>query len=65
MAISEKDQPINLPSTEFSQKMGAQIVFEARGFAGGRSHLRHSSPRLPLWDSGKYLNLPKTPKKAA
>lgn len=64
MANVEKDQP-SKSSTEFSQKSGAQILYEARGFAGGRSHLRYSSSRLPLWDSGKYLNLPTTSKKAA
>lgn len=64
MANPEKDQP-SKPTTEFSQKTGVQILYEARGLAGGRSHLRYSSPRLPLWDSGRHLNLPTTPKKAA
>ncbi len=64
MANSEKDQQ-NLSTIEFSQKMGPQIVFEARGFSEGINHLRHLSPRLPLWDGGRYLNLPTTPKKAA
>lgn len=64
MANPENDQSTK-PSIEFSQRVGAQIVYEARGFYGGRSHLRHSLPRLPLWDSGRYLNLPTTPKKAA